>query len=146
MRRPLKWSRPASGCPRWSFGEGVEAAGLRWIEQLKIDSHRAEMTLLEAARALAAADDRLEVTLDDLRMVAPLALRQRQTDFTGKYFAAQQEEDAKIEAVIKGSKKRSSPRTRVKSSPSVKEIPSPNGQTAQGESPTETAVSPKVET
>jgi magnesium chelatase subunit I len=131
--------------PQVVFGEGVEAEGLRWIEQLKIDSHRAEMTLLEAARALAAADDRLEVTLDDLRMVAPLALRQRQTDFAGKYYAAQQEEDAKIQAVIKGSKKKSSPRTRVKSSPSAKETASLNGQSAQNETSTEAAVSPQVE-
>ncbi|HXV41701.1 MAG TPA: hypothetical protein VEC96_01450, partial [Anaerolineae bacterium] len=77
--------------PKVVFGEGVEAEGLRWIEQLKIDSHRAEMTLLEAARALAAADDRLEVSLNDLQIVAPLALRQRQTDFVTKYFAVQQE-------------------------------------------------------
>jgi len=100
--------------PKVVSSEGVEAEGLRWIEQLKIDSHRAEMTLFEAARALAAADDRLEVSLNDLQIVAPLALRQRQTDFATKYFAAQQEEDGRIEAVIRGSKKRTSKRTGAK--------------------------------
>jgi magnesium chelatase subunit I len=125
--------------PKVVFGKGVEAEGLRWIEQLKIDSHRAEMTLFEAARALAAADDRLEVTLDDLRTVAPLALRQRQTDFSSKYFAAQQEEDAKIQGAIKGSKKRNSPGGRVKSP--AKELSSSNGQTAA-----EAAVLPSTET
>ena len=63
--------------------------GLRWIQALKIDSHRAEMTLFEAGRAYAAADDRLEVTIDDLRSVAPLALRQRQTNMAADYYAIQ---------------------------------------------------------
>lgn len=92
--------------PRVSFGPGVSEEGLRWIEQLKIDSHRAEMTLFEAARALAAADNRLEVSLDDLRTVAPLALRQRQTDFVTKYFTAQQAEDEAINKVVRGNRKR----------------------------------------
>ena len=83
-----------------TFSHGTQAEGLRWIEALKIDSHRAEMTLFEAARAYAAADNRLEVTIDDLRAVAPLALRQRQTEFSIKYFESQAEEDAKIEEVI----------------------------------------------
>lgn len=86
--------------PKVTFASGVEAEGLRWIQQLKIDSHRAEMALFEAARGLAAADNRLEVTLADLRMIAPLALRQRQTDFATKYFATQQEEETKISRII----------------------------------------------
>ena len=84
-----------------TFAPGVQAEGLRWIEALKIDSHRAEMTLFEAGRAYAAIDSRLETTLDDLRAVAPLALRQRQTDFAAKYFAAQEEEDQQIQRVVK---------------------------------------------
>ncbi len=88
--------------PRVTFAEGVQAAALRWIEELKIDSHRAEMTLFEAGRAMAAADNRLEVTLDDLRAVAPLALRQRQTDFVAEYFTAQEKEDAAIRAITGG--------------------------------------------
>ncbi|MBI1880085.1 MAG: ATP-binding protein [Chloroflexi bacterium] len=125
--------------PKVVFGDGVEAEGLRWVEQLRIDSHRAEMTLFEAARALAAADDRLEVTLNDLRIVAPLALRQRQTDFGARYFAAQLEEDGKIEAVIKGRKKRSKQNVRVKSPAPVKEKPSSNGQNQERESSVEVA-------
>lgn len=91
---------------RVTFAGGVQAEGLRWIQELRIDSHRAEMTLFEAGRAMAAADDRLEVTLDDLRRVAPMALRQRQTDFGDRYFASQAEEDDQIQAVIGGSKKK----------------------------------------
>lgn len=86
--------------PKVTFGEEVQEEGLRWIQMLNIDSHRAEMTLFEAGRAFAAADSRLEVTVDDLRAVAPLALRQRQTDFAAKYFAAQDEEDERITKVI----------------------------------------------
>jgi magnesium chelatase subunit I len=87
-----------------TFAEGVQIQGLRWIEKLQIDSHRAEMTLFEAGRAYAAADNRLEVTLDDLRAVAPLALRQRQTNLAAKYYADQAEENEKIKAVIGANK------------------------------------------
>ena len=108
-----------------TFSKGVQEEGLRWIEALKIDSHRAEMTLLEAGRAYAAIDNRLEVTLDDLRAVAPLALRQRQTDFVSKYFAVQQEEDEKIEKVIN---KRRARRSRAKKSSSAKQSGSVDGR------------------
>ena len=39
----------------------VERLGLRWIRELKIDSHRTELALFEAARAYAAADSRRRV-------------------------------------------------------------------------------------
>lgn len=91
--------------PKVSIGPDVEKAGIRWIDAMKIDSHRAEMTLFEAARALAAADGRLEVTLDDLRTVAPMALRQRQTETASDYFSTQKKEDKKIQDIInKGEK------------------------------------------
>ena len=97
--------------PQVNFAAGVLNEGLRWIETLKIDSHRAEMTLFEAGRAYAAADNRLEVTVEDLRAVAPLSLRQRQTDYAAKYFAAQEKEDDDIEGVINSrQKRRSKPR------------------------------------
>jgi len=95
--------------PRVTFGEGVQAEGLRWIQALKIDSHRAEMTLFEAGRAHAAIDNRLEVTLEDLRAVAPMALRQRQTDLTATFFAAQAEEDEEIKKVIRRRQRRRKP-------------------------------------
>jgi magnesium chelatase subunit I len=121
--------------PKLTFGPGVQEEGLRWIEQLKIDSHRAEMTLFEAARALAAADDRLEVTLDDLRIVAPLALRQRQTDFATKYFADQREEDEKIVQVIQSNEKKSrrKPRTKTSGQEPSKENFSSNGRSGKRE-------------
>jgi magnesium chelatase subunit I len=82
----------------------VEREGLRWIQELEIESHRAEMTLFEAGRAYAAADERLEVTLADLQAIAPLALRQRQTNFVADYFIMQDQEDSKIKTVIQGEK------------------------------------------
>ncbi len=102
--------------PKVTFGQGVQEEGLRWIQALKIDSHRAEMTLFEAGRAFAAADSRLEVTVDDLRAVAHLALRQRQTDFAAKYFATQNKEEEQIEAVIQKSSKKASRQKKKKAS------------------------------
>ncbi len=78
----------------------VESAGLKWIRDLGIDSHRAEVTLFEAAGAGAAADGRREVTLDDLLAVAPMSLRQRRSLFIADFFAQQGKEDAEIARVV----------------------------------------------
>jgi magnesium chelatase subunit I len=99
--------------PKVTFAKGVLEEGIRWIQALKIDSHRAEMTLFEGGRAHAAADSRLETTIADLQAVAPLALRQRQTDDALEYFSRQEKEDAEItEVIFKPAKKR-----RAKKSP-----------------------------
>ena len=79
----------------------VERLGLRWIRELKIDSHRTEMALFEAARAYAAADSRASVTEKDLRAVAPLALRHRQSDFMHGYFVQHDAEERRIRRVMK---------------------------------------------
>jgi magnesium chelatase subunit I len=55
----------------------LEELALAMVQALKVPSHRAEIALLEAARARAAADFRTEVTAEDIRQIAPLALRQR---------------------------------------------------------------------
>lgn len=114
--------------PKVSFGQGVQAEGLRWIQTLKIDSHRAEMTLFEAGRAFAAADNRFEVTVDDLRAIAPMALRQRQTDFATKYFADQHAEDEQIKAVINKPAKKRAKKTRTQKSSSTKPATSANNR------------------
>lgn len=72
--------------------EEVAKSGLDLIEKLEIDSLRAEITLFEAARAHAVADARQQVTLDDLRAVAPMALRLRQSPFIEKYIEDQSSE------------------------------------------------------
>jgi len=72
------------------------AIGLAVVEQMGIDSHRAEYAMFEAARAYAAADGRDVVRVADLRAVAPMALRQRRSPFMVDFFAQQSAEDAAI--------------------------------------------------
>jgi magnesium chelatase subunit I len=86
--------------PKVRLTPEIERTGLEWVETLNIDSHRAEMTLFEASRALAAADGRQQVSLTDLQTIAPLALRQRQTGIAEEFFKAQAIEDARISEVI----------------------------------------------
>jgi magnesium chelatase subunit I len=63
----------------------LEVLALRLVQDLRVPSHRAEIALLEAARARAAADFRTSVNADDLRTIAPLALRQRQSAMIDTY-------------------------------------------------------------
>ncbi len=71
-------------------------AGIRLVHNLKIESTRAEFTLFEAARAHAAADGRDQVGLKDLEFVAPLALRQRRSEFITRFVDHQRREDDAI--------------------------------------------------
>lgn len=80
--------------------DDVLEMGLELVLRLEIDSHRAEYTLFEAARAYAAADDRTEVTMLDLQTVAPLALRQRNSEFMSNFFENQIEQDRAIEMIL----------------------------------------------
>lgn len=74
--------------------------GVELVRELHIDSHRAEYTMFEAARAYAAADGRTEATIDDVQIVAPLALRQRRSEFMDNFFDNQKQEDAQISAIL----------------------------------------------
>ncbi|PJF25408.1 MAG: magnesium chelatase, partial [Phototrophicales bacterium] len=74
--------------------------GLKLVQMLDIDSHRAEYTLFEAARAYAAADGREKAGIDDVRAVAPMALRQRRSEFMVNFFESQRAEDEHIRAQI----------------------------------------------
>ncbi|HJX39788.1 MAG TPA: magnesium chelatase, partial [Anaerolineae bacterium] len=76
-------------------------SALRLINSLSIQSHRAEITLLEAARARAAADGRKRVNQEDVAVVAPLALRQRRSDFMERFMTESRQEDDKIASGIK---------------------------------------------
>jgi magnesium chelatase subunit I len=80
----------------------AEQAGMAWIKQLKIDSHRAEVVLFESARAHAAADNRRHVSQSDLEAVGAMALRQRRSAFMNDYFSAQAVEEKEIQAVLHG--------------------------------------------
>lgn len=83
-----------------SVADDAVEIGLELVRALDIDSHRAEYTMFEAARAHAAADGRNLATVADIRAVAPMALRQRRSEFMVNFFEAQQQEDAQIRARI----------------------------------------------
>jgi magnesium chelatase subunit I len=70
--------------------------GLTLVNELDIDSHRAEYTMFEAARAYAASDGRDIATVHDIRAVASMALRQRRSPFMTSFFELQAEEDQQI--------------------------------------------------
>ena len=80
--------------------EEVLEVGLALVQTLKIDSHRAEYTLFEAARAHAASDGRDVADMRDLRSVAVLALRERQSAFMTQFFEQQGQEDERIHTAI----------------------------------------------
>ncbi len=80
--------------------QDAQAVGLELIRRLQLDSHRAEYTLFEAARAHAAADGRDRAGIRDVRAVAPMALRQRQSQFMVDFFEHQAKEDAVIEEYL----------------------------------------------
>jgi magnesium chelatase subunit I len=86
--------------PHVSVPAPVEEYALGCIQALKIPSHRAEIALFEAARARAAADYRVEVTVEDVRTIAPLALRQRRSSPIEEYADQVASEDATIAAAL----------------------------------------------
>lgn len=87
--------------PEVILPDEVAQAGLELIERMKIDSLRAELTLFEAARAHAVADARMEVTGEDLRAVAPMALRLRRSPFIEDYLQDQDTETKLLEDSLK---------------------------------------------
>jgi magnesium chelatase subunit I len=70
------------------------------LENLKIDSLRAEITLFEAARAHAIADGRLQVSAVDLHTVAPMTLRLRRSTFIADYFGEQEMEETELNTIL----------------------------------------------
>jgi magnesium chelatase subunit I len=86
--------------PQVQISAEARELGLQLVQHLQIDSNRAEITLFEAARAHTAADEREEVTADDVQAVALLALRQRRSDTLAQYFDEQAVEDGKVTALF----------------------------------------------
>jgi magnesium chelatase subunit I len=78
----------------------VAHAGTNLVRELGIDSLRAEITLFEGARACAAADARTLVSLEDIRLVAPMALRLRRSAFMVDYFERQSKEDSEVSTLL----------------------------------------------
>jgi magnesium chelatase subunit I len=78
----------------------VARLGLSLVENLQVDSLRAEITLFEAARAYAIADGRLEVTPEDLYQVAPMSLRLRRSAFITDYLYQQSQEEQELADIL----------------------------------------------
>ena len=79
-----------------TISDEAQSLGLQMVQELGIHSHRAEFTMFEAARAYAASDSREEATTEDLRAVAPMALRMRRSEFMTQFFETQSAEDQQI--------------------------------------------------
>ena len=86
--------------PQVVLSDAVASVGIRLIRQLEIDSLRAEITLLEAARAYSAADNRSEVTFNDIATVAPMALRLRRSGYINQYFKEREVEEGELNEAI----------------------------------------------
>ena len=83
------------------------------VQRMGIDSLRAEITWFESARAYAAADDRDEVNLDDLKTVAPMALRLRRSQFMNEYFKGQVGEEKELSSLLTAFGRRPAPKKRA---------------------------------
>lgn len=86
--------------PQVTVAAAAEKMVLEITLRLKIASHRTEFVTLEAARAYAAADGRLQVGKEDVRAVAKMAFRQRHSAFMTGYFEQCGQQDQVIQETI----------------------------------------------
>ena len=82
----------------------VARPAIKLIQKMGIDSLRAEISWFEAGRAYAAAGARNKVTPEDLRAVAPMALRLRRSQFMAEFFTSQQAEEEEMDVLLKSLK------------------------------------------
>lgn len=85
-----------------AVGDEARESGLKLIAETSIDSTRAEITLFEAARAFAAADERELVDPEDISAVALIALRFRGGGDPDPFRKQQRAEDERLKAIIAG--------------------------------------------
>ena len=88
--------------PKVVISEQAKELGLDLVQQLDIASNRAEITLFEASRSYAAADERLQVIESDVEAVALIALRMRQSSGLAEFLKVQHTEDEKLRTFIAG--------------------------------------------
>ena len=86
--------------PHVTLTDAAERIALQLVNELKIQSLRAEIVTLQAARARAAADGRNTADVDDVVAVAPMALRLRFSPFIAQYVEARQAEESAIQQAI----------------------------------------------
>jgi magnesium chelatase subunit I len=94
----------------------VANPAIELVQRMGIDSLRAEITWFESARAYAAADGRTEVTMDDLKVVAPMALRLRRSQFMSEYLKGQLGEEQEMSSLLGDFGKLNSVKKRTKRS------------------------------
>lgn len=58
------------------------------------------VTLFEAAKALAASDNRDQITIEDIRTVAPMALRLRNSEYISKFIENNEVENQEIDTSL----------------------------------------------
>jgi magnesium chelatase subunit I len=92
--------------PKVIVPDKVARPAIKLIQEMGIDSLRAEISWFEAARAYAAADTRDKVSPEDLQAVAPLALRLRRSKFMDAFFKNQAEEEDEMNVLLKSLKKK----------------------------------------
>jgi magnesium chelatase subunit I len=92
--------------PKVILPDKVAKPAIKLIQKMGIDSLRAEISWFEAARAYAAADARDRVTPEDLKVIAPMALRMRRSQFMTEYFISQGEEEAEMQGFLTGWEKK----------------------------------------
>jgi magnesium chelatase subunit I len=78
----------------------IAKLGIELIKDLHIHSLRAELTLFEAAKALAASDNRDQITIEDIRTVAPMALRLRNSEYISKFIENNEVENQEIDTSL----------------------------------------------
>jgi Mg-chelatase subunit ChlI len=88
--------------PKVIIPDKVAKPAIKLIHKLGIHSLRAEIAWFEAARAYTAADGRIRVTSEDLRVVAPMTLRLRRSAFMAEYFNSQKGEEAELITLLGG--------------------------------------------
>ena len=92
----------------------IATPAIRLVQKMGIDSLRAEITWFESARAYAAADNRDEVTREDLKAVAPMALRLRRSQFMNEYFMGQVGEEKEMNSLLNGFGKKPATKKKTK--------------------------------
>lgn len=93
-------TRARAALPDVQPTDDAERMAVDVTRALDIPSHRAEMVLLEAARALAALDERAVADVGDIARIAPLALRHRRSSAIESEAARVVEEERAIRDVV----------------------------------------------
>lgn len=86
--------------PSVKLSDEISQAGIELIHVMEIPSIRSEITLFESARAYTAMDGRQATSMEDLRAVAPMALRLRRSSFIDQFMEKQGQEEAELKRRI----------------------------------------------